>query len=97
MDIPHNEKRFPGYDKENPEEWAEMLREHVFGGHVSDYMTHLQEEDEDRYKKQVCYGWLGCEQVSGWTLNQSCIGVGPFRRVTSVTRRVVGISWIRVC
>lgn len=51
LDIPHNEKRFPGYDKES-DDWAETLREHVFGGHVSEYMTHLQEEDEDRYKKQ---------------------------------------------
>lgn len=51
LDIPHNEKRFPGYDKES-NEWAETLREHVLGGHVAEYMTHLQEEDEERYKKQ---------------------------------------------
>jgi len=51
LDIPHNEKRFPGYEKES-NDWVDTLREHVFGGHVAEYMTHLQEEDEERYKKQ---------------------------------------------
>lgn len=51
LDIPHNEKRFPGYDKES-NDWVDTLREHVLGGHVAEYMTHLQEEDEERYKKQ---------------------------------------------
>lgn len=52
LDIPHSHKRFPGYDSESKEFDAETHRKHIFGGHVSDYMKHLQEEDEDAYKKQ---------------------------------------------
>ncbi|KAB7500500.1 60S ribosomal protein L5 [Armadillidium nasatum] len=34
LDIPHSEKRFPGYDKESKEFNAEVLRGHIFGQHV---------------------------------------------------------------
>jgi large subunit ribosomal protein L5e len=52
LDIPHSEKRFPGYDAESKELNADVHRGHIFGGHVADYMRHLIEEDEDSYKKQ---------------------------------------------
>jgi len=52
LDIPHSEKRFPGYDAESKELNADVHRGHIFGGHVADYMRHLIEEDEDTYKKQ---------------------------------------------
>jgi len=51
MDIPHSEKRFPGYDNESKELNADVHREHIFGIHVANYMTSLQEEDEEAYKK----------------------------------------------
>merc|ERR1712127_717654 len=51
LDIPHSEKRFPGYDAEAKELNAEVLRKHIFGTHVADYMRHLIEEDEGMYKK----------------------------------------------
>merc|ERR1712119_2559 len=51
LDIPHSEKRFPGYDAESKELNADVHRGHIFGGHVADYMRHLIEEDEDMYKK----------------------------------------------
>merc|ERR1712018_571091 len=38
LDIPHSEKRFPGYDKEEKEYSAEVHRNHIFGQHVADYM-----------------------------------------------------------
>jgi len=44
MDIPHSEKRFPGYDNESKELNADVHREHIFGVHVANYMTSLQEE-----------------------------------------------------
>merc|ERR1712155_215398 len=50
LDIPHSEKRFPGYDAESKELNADVHRAHIFGGHVADYMRHLIEEDEDAYK-----------------------------------------------
>jgi len=52
LDVPHSEKRFPGYDKESKEFNAEVLRGHIFGLHVSNYMKELMEGDEDSYKRQ---------------------------------------------
>ena len=50
--IPHNEKRFPGYDIEGKELDAETLRKYIFGGHVAEYMETLADDDEERYKSQ---------------------------------------------
>jgi len=50
--IPHSEKRFPGYDSETKELDAEVLKKYIFGGHVAEYMESLEEEDDERFKKQ---------------------------------------------
>ncbi|KAG9294969.1 hypothetical protein G9A89_017763 [Geosiphon pyriformis] len=50
--IPHSENRFPGYNAESKSLDAELLRKYIYGGHVADYMRLLQEEDDDRYKRQ---------------------------------------------
>jgi len=50
--IPHNEKRFPGYDPEGKELDSETLKKYIFGGHVAEYMESLEEEDDERFKKQ---------------------------------------------
>ena len=50
--IPHNEKRFPGYDPESKELDAETLQKYIVGGHVAEYMESLEEEDDERFKKQ---------------------------------------------
>merc|ERR1712061_432353 len=52
LDIPHSEKRFPGYDSEGKSLNADVHRAHIFGQHVADYMNTLSEEDEEAYKKQ---------------------------------------------
>lgn len=51
LDIPHSEKRFPGYDREEKEYDADSHRAHIFGQHVADYMRHLQEENPEKYAK----------------------------------------------
>lgn len=54
MNIPHNEKRFPAYTKEegfDPEE----LKSRILGNHVSEYMKYLLEEDEDAYQRQFSH------------------------------------------
>jgi len=56
LNVPHKDRRFPGTTKEaaakeykpNPE----IVRKYIFGGHVSDYMKKLAEEDEESYKRQ---------------------------------------------
>ncbi|WVW80354.1 hypothetical protein I302_102334 [Kwoniella bestiolae CBS 10118] len=50
--IPHNEKRFPGYDPETKSIDAEVLQNYIHGGHVAEYMESLEEEDDERFKKQ---------------------------------------------
>ncbi|TRY63525.1 hypothetical protein TCAL_04899 [Tigriopus californicus] len=52
LDIPHSEKRFPGYDAEEKSFNAQVHRDHIFGKHVADYMKSLKEEDDDAYKRQ---------------------------------------------
>merc|ERR1712112_512108 len=42
LDIPHSDTRFPGYDGEEKKLDTEVHRKHIFGGHVADYMRHLQ-------------------------------------------------------
>jgi len=52
LDIPHSEKRFPGWDKEGKELKADIHRKHIFGKHVAEYMKTLLEEDEGAFKRQ---------------------------------------------
>merc|ERR1711966_585208 len=42
--IPHNEKRFPGFDREH--------KEHIMGEHVAEYMRLLEEENPGKYEQQ---------------------------------------------
>uniref|UniRef100_A0A023FYI4 Large ribosomal subunit protein uL18 n=1 Tax=Amblyomma parvum TaxID=251391 RepID=A0A023FYI4_AMBPA len=60
MDIPHSNKRFPGYDNETKEFNADVHRRHIYGLHVADYMKVLLDEDEEAYKRQFSrYNKLG--------------------------------------
>lgn len=59
LDVPHSEKRFPGYDREARDKEgkkgkydAEELKAKVYGEHVADYMRYLLEEDPTLYEKQ---------------------------------------------
>jgi large subunit ribosomal protein L5e len=50
LEIPHKNKRFPGYDTDKKKFNAEILRKYIFGGHVADYMRKLQADNPDKYK-----------------------------------------------
>ncbi|KAH7820492.1 putative 60S ribosomal protein L5-2 [Monocercomonoides exilis] len=50
MNIPHNDKRLVGYNSKTKKLDAAVLREHIFGIHVSKYMKDLKKEDERAYK-----------------------------------------------
>jgi len=52
LNIPHSEKRFPGYDREGKDFDAETHKKYIFGGHVTEYMELLEEEDPERYQSQ---------------------------------------------
>lgn len=51
LDIPHSEKRFPGYDRDAKEYDADMHKERIHGGHVGEYMEYLDEEDNQKYQE----------------------------------------------
>lgn len=51
LDVPHNEKRFVGYDKDSKELDAEVLQKYILGGHVAEYMTEMQDEEPEKYRE----------------------------------------------
>ncbi len=51
LDVPHNHKRFPGFDRDTKEFDAEVHKSRIMGEHVADYMREMQEDDEEMYKK----------------------------------------------
>jgi len=52
LDIPHSNKRFPGYDRDSKEYDADMHKDRIFGAHVGEYMEYLEEEDNQKYQEQ---------------------------------------------
>ena len=60
--IPHSQSRFPGFNKEKPDEDNKVLRERVLGGHVDKYLKALKgtEKETVQFKR-----WLDCLKTSG--------------------------------
>jgi len=52
LEIPHNKKRFVGFNSESEEFNADVLRKYIYGGHVSEYMSKLSEEDPEKFNRQ---------------------------------------------
>ena len=48
FNIPHNEKRFPGY-KKNEDFNVESMKNRIEGKHVLEFMELLKEEDEEKF------------------------------------------------
>jgi len=53
LDIPHNHKKFPGYDKEEDTYDASAHKDVIFGENVSEYMRFLEQEDEESGTKRL--------------------------------------------
>lgn len=51
LDIPHSNKRFPGYSRDTKQFDAGVHKDHIMGDHVAEYMRLMEEEDEELYKK----------------------------------------------
>ena len=51
LDIPHSNKRFPGYVRDTKTFDAAVHKEHIMGGHVADYMREMEEDDDENYQK----------------------------------------------
>ena len=52
LDIPHNEKRFPGYNRDSKKFDAEAHADRIKGKHISEYMELLVEEDPETFQKR---------------------------------------------
>jgi len=52
IDIPHSNKRFPGYDMDEKSYDADTHRQRIFGATVADYMRQLAEKDEEAFRRQ---------------------------------------------
>jgi len=52
LDIPHSNKRFPGYDAEAKDFDADTHCGYIFGSNIQEYMESLKEDDDEIYAKQ---------------------------------------------
>ncbi|KAK1277851.1 60S ribosomal protein L5-1 [Acorus gramineus] len=50
LDIPHSEKRFAGFSKDDKQLNAEVHRKYIFGGHIASYMRTLMEDEPEKYQ-----------------------------------------------
>lgn len=50
LDIPHSEKRFAGFSKDNKQLDADVHRKYIYGGHVASYMQTLIEDEPEKYQ-----------------------------------------------
>mmetsp|Transcript_54861 Transcript_54861/g.129405 ORF Transcript_54861/g.129405 Transcript_54861/m.129405 type:complete len:189 (-) Transcript_54861:409-975(-) len=50
INVPHNEKRFPGYQAGEKFD-SDLLNQRIKGEHVREYMQLLKEEDNEKYQK----------------------------------------------
>eukprot|EP01038_Epipyxis_sp_PR26KG_P008232 gene8232-11140_t len=51
LDIPHSNKRFPGYSRDTKTFDASVHKQHIMGEHVADYMREMEEDDEENFSK----------------------------------------------
>lgn len=87
MLVPHSEKRFVGYSKEDKKLDPEVLRNHIFGVHIAEYQKKLQAdaaEDESaagRYEKlfsQYVKNKIKPDAIEGmWKKAHSAIRADP--------------------
>ncbi|XP_058094312.1 large ribosomal subunit protein uL18z [Magnolia sinica] len=50
LDIPHSDKRFAGFKKEDKQLDPEVHRKYIFSGHVASYMRTLMEDEPEKYQ-----------------------------------------------
>ncbi|KAA3480088.1 60S ribosomal protein L5-like [Gossypium australe] len=50
LDIPHSDKRFAGFSKDNKQLDAEVHSKYIYGGHVAAYMRTLMEDEPEKYQ-----------------------------------------------
>jgi len=51
LDIPHSNKRFPGYSRDTKQFDAAVHKARIMGEHIADYMREMEEDDEEMFKR----------------------------------------------
>merc|ERR1712054_572029 len=86
LEIPHNEKKFYGYDADEKEYDAEANRERILGGHVATYMNSLEEEEPEefaeKFKKYIEAGWTADEMEDKYLAVHKAIREDPVHKPT---------------
>merc|ERR1712006_57924 len=97
LEIPHSEKKFYGYDPDEGEYDAESNRERILGGHVSQYMESMQEEEPEEYEEKFKkYIEAGIDQMAWRTSTLACTRLSARTLPTSQPRRrSLLTSWLR--
>lgn len=90
LEIPHSPSRFAGYSKDEKTLKADVLRKHIFGGHVADYMKSLRDENQVKYQKHFAdYIKAGIkpEDIEGkWTAVHKAIRADPSFKKSTKTK-----------
>lgn len=76
LDIPHSDKRFVGYSSEDKKLDAEVLKKHIYGGHVAEYMEEMMEEAPEKYQSHFSK-WIAAE-IEAEDIEDLYKGVRPF-------------------
>jgi large subunit ribosomal protein L5e len=81
IEVPHSVTRFVGYSKEEKSLKADILRKHLFGSHVADYMKSLREENPPKYQKLFSaytkVGFKAEDLEAKWTAVHKAIRASP--------------------
>jgi large subunit ribosomal protein L5e len=81
LEIPHKNKRFPGYNSDSKKFDPAVLRKYIFGGHVADHMRKLQADNPDKYKtlfSQYVKAGKGPDDIEKmWTAVHAAIRANP--------------------
>jgi len=99
IDIPHSTRRFPGYDAESNNFNAQVHRDHIMGKHVADYMTYLQENDEEAYKRQfsafIKHGVVPAKVEEMYKKAHAAIRADPVAKKSDKKAEIVKKRWNR--
>ena len=81
IEVPHSVTRFVGFEKEGKSLKADVLRKHIFGAHVADYMKSLREENPPKFQKlfsdYIKQGLKPEELEAKWTAVHKAIRASP--------------------
>jgi large subunit ribosomal protein L5e len=85
LEIPHNDRRFPGTKKEGKDVTpnAELHRKYIFGGHVADYMRSLADNEESLKRQFGKYteDGVGADDIEGlYTAAHTAIRKDPTQK-----------------